>query len=322
MSGYSRRQFLAAGGGAVGAVASGIALGGHVWPLLTKEDLVPGAAPELVLEPEAWESAPDRVRFAAIGDNGSGGRQAMAVARQMAATYGVAPFSFVSLLGDICYYGSFEERYHDVFQRPMLPLLDAGVSFELAIGNHDDDLRHTDEGTEEIEAELRLLETPNAYYRTSHGPVDLFYVDSSVPGVFGPDSKTQWEWLDDELAASVNQWKVVLLHHPLYSSGRHGSTYGAREVLEPILRRHHVDLVLAGHDHDYERTHPQHGITHVVSGGGCKTTSVGRSDFTAAAASLLQFLLVDVVDDLLVGRCITVDGAIADRFELRAREGR
>ena len=140
--------------------------------------------------------------------------------------------------------------------------------------------------------------------------------------MFGPDSKTQWEWLDDELAASVNQWKVVLLHHPLYSSGRHGSTYGARELLEPILRRHHVDLVLAGHDHDYERTHPLHGITHVVSGGGCKTTSVGRSDFTAAAASILQFLLIDVVDDLLVGRCIAVDGAIADRFELRAREGR
>lgn len=322
MSGLSRRQFLAAGGGAIGAVASGVALGGQVWPMLTKEDLLPGAAPTLVLQPSAWETGPDRLRFAAIGDNGSGGRQALAVASRMAQTYGVAPFGLVSLLGDISYYGSFEDRYEDVFARPMGPLLDAGVRFELAIGNHDDDLRHSDESLSRIEAELRLLDTPNPYHRTTHGPVDLFYVDSSVPGVFGPDSKVQWEWLDDELASSTSQWKVVLLHHPLYSSGRHGSTLGAREVLEPILRRHHVDLVLAGHDHDYERTYPQHGITHVVSGGGCKTTAVGRSRFTAVSESVLHFLLVDVVDDRLTGRCIAVDGSVVDRFELRAREGR
>jgi 3',5'-cyclic AMP phosphodiesterase CpdA len=140
--------------------------------------------------------------------------------------------------------------------------------------------------------------------------------------VFGPGSSTQWEWLDDALASATSQWKVVLLHHPLYSSGRHGSTVGARERLEPILARHHVDLVLAGHDHHFERTHPQDGITYVVSGGGCKTTAVGRSSFTAAAASILQFLLIDIDGDRLTGRCVGVDGEIVDRFELRAREGR
>ena len=83
-----------------------------------------------------------------------------------------------------------------------------------------------------------------------------------------------------------------------------------------------MDLVLAGHDHDYERTHPQHGITHVVSGGGCKPTPVGHSSFTAVAASILQVLLVDVDGDRLEGRCIRVDGEVADRVELRARQGR
>jgi predicted phosphodiesterase len=240
----------------------------------------------------------------------------------MAETYRDQPFGLVALLGDICYYGNFEERYEEVFRRPMGPLLDAGVGFELAIGNHDADLRHTDEGIEEIEAELRLLGTPSRYYMTTHGPADLFYLDSSVPGVFGPGASTQWEWLDDMLATSASQWRIVALHHPLYSSGRHGSTVGARERLEPILARHHVDLVLAGHDHSYERTHPQQGVTHVVSGGGCKTTSVGQSRFTAVAASLLQFLLVDIQGDRLTGTCVAVDGSVADRFELRAREGR
>jgi 3',5'-cyclic AMP phosphodiesterase CpdA len=322
VSRLNRRQFLAAGGGAVGAAASGVLLGGYVWPLLEKEDLIPGTPPDIKLRPQAWTTTGQRVRFAAIGDNGSGGRQAMAVAERLAETYRQLPFGLVALLGDISYYGNFAERYAEVFAKPMAPLIDAGVGFELAIGNHDRDLRHSDEGLKEIEAELRLLGTPGLYYTTTHGPVDFFFLDSSVPGVFGPVASTQWEWLDDTLASSTSQWKVVALHHPLYSSGHHGSTMGARERLEPILARHHVDLVLAGHDHDYERTHPQHGITYVVSGGGCKTTPVGHSSFTAAAASILQFLVVDVDGDHLEARCVQVDGAVADRFVLRAREGR
>ena len=93
-------------------------------------------------------------------------------------------------------------------------------------------------------------------------------------------------------------------------------------MLTPILDRHRVDLVLAGHDHHYERTHPIDGITYVVSGGGCKTTPVGRSDFTAAAESTLQFLHIDIDSDRLSARAIRSDGSLADQFELRAREGR
>ena len=124
--------------------------------------------------------------FVAIGDNGSGGRQAMAVARQMAETYQRRPYGNVVLLGDISYYGRFEDRFTDVFVRPMGPLLDAGVSIDLAIGNHDEGLRHSDEAFEEIEAEIRLLRTPGRYYSRRLGPVHLFLLDSSRPGLFGP----------------------------------------------------------------------------------------------------------------------------------------
>lgn len=322
MSRLSRRQMLAAGAGAVGAVASGLVLDQYLWPLLDREDLIPGVPPDITLEPHAWSETAGSFRFAVIGDNGSGGRQAMAVARRMALTYSELPFGLVSLLGDISYYGTFKRRFHDVFVKPMGPLIDAGVDFELAIGNHDTALNHTDASIEAIEEELRLLGTPGRFYKVSHGPADFFYLDSSVPGVFGPGAKEQWEWLDDMLASSTNQWKIVALHHPLYSSGLHGSTVGAREKLEPILVRRHVDLVMAGHDHDYERTHPQEGVTYVVSGGGCKTTAVGSSRFTARSASILQFMVVDVIDDRLDARCVRVDGAVADRFTLRAREGR
>ena len=140
--------------------------------------------------------------------------------------------------------------------------------------------------------------------------------------MFDGGSKVQLEWLDDALAAATSQWKIVALHHPIYSSGRHGSTQYLSETLEPILVRHHVDLVLAGHDHHYERTVPLGGITHVVSGGGCKTTGVRPQGFTALAESTLEFLKVDIEGDRLVGRAIRPNGDVFDRFELRAREGR
>jgi 3',5'-cyclic AMP phosphodiesterase CpdA len=319
---FNRRQFIAASIGVAGAAATGTWMIGSAWPRLASEDLVPGEAPDIQLVPQAWQTTSDRVSFAVVGDNGSGGRQAMAVADRMARAYESAPYEFVAHLGDICYYGNFENRFDDVFTRPMKPLIDAGVQFELALGNHDPELHHSEEGLEEIEAELRLLGTPSPYYTTTHGPVDLFYLDSSVPGLFGPTSSEQLEWLEDALASSSNQWKVVALHHPLYSSGRHGSTRGAEERLAPLLGRHHVDLVLSGHDHHYERTHPMDGVTYVVSGGGCKTTAVGHRDFTAVAASTLQFLAVEVAGDRLTARCIHPDGSIVDSFELRAREGR
>ena len=60
----------------------------------------------------------------------------------------------------------------------------------------------------------------------------------------------------------------------------------------------------------------------MVSGGGCKTTGVGRSAFTAVAESTLQFLHIEVFGDRLVGKAVRPDGSRVDTFELRAREGR
>jgi Calcineurin-like phosphoesterase/TAT (twin-arginine translocation) pathway signal sequence len=315
----TRRQFLAGSAG-VGAMAATAGLvRGVAWPMLAHEDLLPGSAPAISLAPHAWTTTPDRVRFAVVGDTGSGGRQALAVASRMASTYESRPFGAVVHVGDVSYYGSLAQRWDDVFDRPFRPLRDAGVRFDVAIGNHDSSIHRQDTAAEEVEAHLRLVGTPDEHYAVTHGPVDLFVLDSSVPATLGSLADNQLGWLDEALGRSSGQWRIVALHHPLYSSGRHGSTVPVRRVLEPILARHQVDLVLTGHDHDYERTHPQRGVTYVVSGGGAKIDGVGRSSFTASSQSTLQFLLVEVDGDRLTADCVRPDGAIVDRFELRAR---
>ena len=298
------------------AVAAGQALLDRVWPGIGTEDLIPGEPVDITLPPHAWSVTDDHVRLAAIGDNGSGGRQAMAVAERMARTYTQQPFGTVSLLGDISYYGDFDDRYQQVFLAPMRPLLDAGVEFQLALGNHDKGIVHDDPSLAAIAAEIELLDVPSRYYSVTRGPVELFYLDSSHPGLLGQGAAEQLSWLDDALADSTSPWKILHLHHPPYSSGTHGSTPHVQGTVVPIVRRHQVDLVLSGHDHDYERTHPIDGTTYVVSGGGCKTRHMGHSDFTAAAEATLHFLVLDIERDQLTCTAIRPDGTHADQFTL------
>ena len=317
---WTRRRFLAGGLGLAASAATGVGLSA-AWQQLGQEDLIPGQPVQVPLEPERWRTTADHVSFAAIGDNGSGGRQAMAVAEQLALSYRDAPFGLVSLLGDICYYGPISQRFDEVFLKPLTPLIDAGVQFELAVGNHDGDL-FFDEGAPDVEQTLQVLGTPGRFYSVTRGPARFFYLDSSILGLLGPDGSTQLEWLEDELASTEDRWRIVCLHHPLYSSGVHGSNLRLRRILEPLLVRRRVDLVLSGHDHDYERSVPVQGITHVVSGAGCKLTPVGRADHTAVARSTLQFLRVDIDGDRLTGRSIGADGGVIDRFDLMAGDRR
>lgn len=314
---WTRRELFGVGLGAVGAVVAG---GGLVqaWRQLGREDLVPGEPVDVALRPRAWSTTPDQLSFAALGDNGSGGRQAMAVAEQMSRSYDERPFGHVSLLGDICYYGPIEERFDQVFLAPMASLIDAGVEFELAIGNHDGDL-WLGQGGAKVEDTLRLLGTPARYYTVRRGPADFFYLDSRSIVSGGASAVDQLDWLDGALRSSTARWRIVCTHHPAYSSGVHGGSVEIRDAVEPILREARVDLVLAGHDHHYERSFPLHGITHVVSGGGCKVTPVWPASHTAVAHNQLQFLRVDIDGPRLTGTAVDVRGRHIDRFELEAR---
>lgn len=101
------------------------------------------------------------------------------------------------------------------------------------------------------------------YYDFVEGPVHFFALNSDTRE---PDGYTGWSpqawWLRQELADSVVPWQFVFLHHPPYSSGaRHGSS----ESLQWPFAAWGGDVVLAGHDHVYERIE-QYGIPYFVNG--------------------------------------------------------
>jgi len=281
-----------------------------------KMDLVPGDPPNVALQPEAWSVTEDSATFAVLGDNGTGGRNAMDIARQMAHTYEETPYGLVVLLGDISYYGSIADRYEEVFLEPLGPLLDAGVTFELAVGNHELEYVPSSEANQEIVRRIEEVGTEGSFYSFVHGPVEIFMLDSSTPQITGAAGPEQIAWLEGALAASTAPWKVAAFHHPPYSSGGRGSRVELREALEPLFVEYGVDLVLTGHDHHYARTVPLDGVTYVISGAGSKLRKAGTSDFTAVSENTLQFMIAEATPNTLRLQAIGVDGAVIDEFTL------
>jgi hypothetical protein len=88
-----------------------------------------------------------------------------------------------------------------------------------------------------------------------------------------------------------------------------------RDTFGPILEKYKVDLVLSGHDHDYERIAPQNGVHYVVTGGGGRgTRAVGSSSFTDFAEQVLNFVYVEVEGDRLLLHAIDGEGTEFDQL--------
>jgi 3',5'-cyclic AMP phosphodiesterase CpdA len=142
----------------------------------------------------------------------------------------------------------------------------------------------------------------------------------------------QIAWLEKELRASNDPWKIVYFHHPLYSSGnRHGSDVKLRETVEPLLVEHDVSVVFTGHDHIYERIKPQKGIAHFVvgSGGALRIGNIDRrTGLTAKGYDADQaFLAVEISGDRMYFQAISrtwdiVDSGIVERRKSAAENAK
>jgi predicted phosphodiesterase len=249
---------------------------------------------------------PPEVHLAVVGDIGDGGRTATATGAAVARIAVDEPFDAVVLLGDNVYPDGRPERLADTVFGPLATVLASGTQLVAILGNHDVIGGHGDD-------QLTTLGMEGRWWARTWGDVLLIGLDSN-----DLDAPGQLAFLESTLAASDARWRIVAVHHPPYSAGYQGSSLDVRQWLAPVLKRHDVQLVLSGHDHDYQRSLPIDGVTYVVSGGASGTRGTGEDPFTAVSWSWPHFLDLAVTGDRLTGRAVGHDGTVFDEFVLTA----
>jgi hypothetical protein len=288
--------------------------------------------------PEGPEAA-DELRFAAIGDAGTGcdprdanKRLMCELTDTMLRYHAASRFGMLMLLGDNVYESGEAEDFREKLYAPLDELSQRGVLVRGVVGNHDvrsyeaanlqmkffqsaDAAAQRKYFTTPVERHAAYPESATRYYSfiVERAGAEFFMLDSSMltGDCCGPlgfwrrkykrhERLAQIEWLVRSLAASQAKWKIVVLHHPLYSSSaEHGVRLkGGRvemlnemralrvdpieegpargKTIEQVLRDGGVRIAITAHDHVYERIVPQHGVHYFVSGGAAK---LRREDF-------------------------------------------
>lgn len=256
-------------------------------------------------ETSAWvaHDPPPDLRLAVAGDTGDSGTQLDEVAAAMDAIEGDDDYRALLLLGDNVYPDGEVDRLEETVFRPFGPVLDGDTELLAILGNHDVLRGQGDAMMERLGLEGRA-------WSRELGDVLLVGIDSN-----DLDAE-QLGFLDEALGASDATWKIVALHHPPYSAGYQGSSVEVRDAVTPVLERHGVQLVLSGHDHDYQRSKVMDGVTYIVSGAGSGTRRTGEDDFTAVAYSWLHFLDLAVYPDRLVVRAVDAEERVMDEVTL------
>jgi Calcineurin-like phosphoesterase len=233
-------------------------------------------------------AAQNSVRFAIIGDTGTGDRAQYETGAMLARSHAVFPFEFVLMVGDNMYGSERPQDFVRKFELPYKALLDLKIPFYAALGNHDD-------------PNQRFYRPFNMngerYYTFKKQSVRFFALDSNYM------DRDQIAWLERELAVSGSDWKIPFFHHPLYSSGgTHGSEVDLRTQVEPLFLKYGVSAVFAGHEHFYERIRPQKGIQYFTTGAAAKlrTGDIKKTALTALGYDTdTTYMLAEIAGDVM-----------------------
>ncbi len=266
-----------------------------------------GTPPATALAPFARTDLPS-VRLAAAGDVGTGDSEAWKTAMAMDEVEADDEYDALLLLGDNVYPDGAPSDLGRVVFDPFEGVLDGGTRLLAVLGNHD--IRNGNAG---LQADV--LGMSNRWYSTEIGNAIVLSLDSNCP-----EDPDQLAWLESTLEATSATWKIAMLHHPPYSGGYHGSDLRVRDAFAPLFERYGVELVLSGHDHDYQRSEPVNGVVYVVSGGAATLRPAHRAKFTETAWSTYHFVDIAVWDDRLELRAVDQTGAMFDSIVIHAGE--
>lgn len=265
---------------------------------------IQNAAGEMMIGGVGFKTAPEagtgaETRAIVFGDSGDGTSDQQALADQML----TVPFDLMLHVGDIAYpAGGFEELDAHFFD--YYPKLLMHHPFFPVPGNHE-------YRTVDAIPYRAVFDLPNneRWYSFDWGDVHFVGLDTEQMG------GEQTHWLIDDLTKNKLPWTVVYLHKPPYSSGVHASDMAVREAFAPIFEKFKVPVVLAGHDHHYERSKPQNGVTYFVTGGGgAGTYPVEASEFSAVAQEVVQMLYLNATAERLEVHAIDGTGTEYDQL--------
>ncbi len=254
-------------------------------------------------------------RFVLYGDS-RGGHAAHAAVMRGIAREGA---DFVVHTGDLVGNGRVEEQWQRFFDIEREALRNA--AWVPVVGNHE--LQGANR--EAIENFRRYVHSeedsprPELDYTLRYGNVRLVLANAFDNWTSAP----MRAWLEDQLtrmrAEGPDDFVIVVLHWGMHSSGNHGENRALRAAgVADVFRRHGVDLVVAGHDHIYERGE-ERGLRYIVTGGSGaplydRTTS---HPYTQVFARQHHYVRVDVEREQLTLTALRVDGSVLDRFVIR-----
>lgn len=266
------------------------------------------------------------VRFLAFGDSGVGSPEQ----RQLATRMATERFDFAVHTGDVVYgaatttgaggYPQLHSWFFDIYRdwlrtHPIYP----------SIGNHDDEANRAapfrdvfilpDNG-----ASAAFPDHRERYYSFDYGPAHVVVLDTELAFQNLTRRDAQLQWLAADLAATTQPWKIAVFHRSPYSAGgEHGSDFAVRQAFGPLFDRHRVDLVLSGHEHDYERTIPIRETADggptvyvVTGGGGARLYPAATGWWTAASASVFHYMRGLVEGCRLTLEAVSISGAVFD----------
>ena len=208
----------------------------------------------LVLALAGSSAAQTRVAFLAAGDYGVGGSRELSLGLRMKSYESRNPANMLVTLGDNDYTES-PARFRENWRRSFGWARRTGLRVAGVLGNHDYEVARG-------RYQFRTLGMPGPYYTRRLGDAQLFFLDSNAV------TDRQTAWLEQQLAESTSTWKIAVFHHPPYTCGGHSGHSTVERRWVPLFESYGVQLVLSGHDHNYQRFAKRNGVTYVVHGGG------------------------------------------------------
>lgn len=303
---------------------------------------------------------PAALRFAVLGDYGVGilasdgkGARQLRLAEALDRAVRTADVRLVLTTGDNIYLGDEDsvagsgdqdDDWYYSFYQPYRYTI-ARVPVYPGVGNHDTGETESSDDRDQLADNLftdlrfgtdvearRTSVDPGLYYRFSYGAhVEFTCIDTTEADVVDGhdhffDVPRHRRFLEDAFPPrgetdSAPTWRIPFTHHPPYCAGpRHHDHQPLADVLSPLIRRAGVQLVLSGHEHNFQH-HRRNGIDFLITGASGKLRT-DRPDRLAAAGTVSwvaegHFLIVDVEADRLVVHPVTDVGEDGRLIHLR-----